>query len=127
MNDSYFYRPFRISCLSNSDRNVDYLSTSADNTLLTGIPKPYDYDFGNQVFTKTKSDNNPLKISLGSRDRRVQLFLDPDPNFLFFQKFIYSFKIVFKFEAERRSEDTGCFYSITYLKTSTFCIFLREF
>jgi hypothetical protein len=39
----------------------------------------------------------------------------------------YSFKMFFKFEAERRSEDTGCFYSITYLKTSTSFIFLREF
>ena len=54
-------------------------------------------------------------------------FSEPDPEFLFFQKLFYSFKILFKFEAERRYEDTGCFYSIIYLKTSTSCIFLREF
>jgi hypothetical protein len=76
---------------------------------------------------------------LKTRDRRVQLFLDPDPvnytfsdpdpdpDFLFFQKCIDFFKIFLKFEAERRSEDAECFYSITYLKTSTSCIFLREF
>ena len=46
-------------------------------------------------------------------------FSDPDPDFLFFQKNFYSLKNFLKFEAERPSEDTECFYSIIYLKTST--------